>query len=347
MDGNAADFYDPSHSRIPPKEIAMSLRTLSALATLAVLAFAPAQQAVAQAATWPSKPVRIVVSFPPGGTSDIVARLVGQHLSEKLGQQFLVDNRPGAGGTLAADIVKKEAPDGYTLILANNAPFTIAPTQFRKIPYDPLKDFTHVAYIGASAPGLLVQPALGVKDLKGFIELTKKETKLSYGSSGVGSISHILGEGVKKKAGITMVHVPYKGSAPAIQDFKAGVLKTYYDLLAQNMPMVKAGEAVAIAVAAPKRISQAPEVPTFREQGLDIVLENWLGVSGPAGMPADLVKKIHDAVAEAVALPAVRDKLSGWGVDTIAMTSADYTKFVGEQIEVWKPLIIEAGAQEK
>ncbi|MGC3983964.1 MAG: tripartite tricarboxylate transporter substrate binding protein [Pseudorhodoferax sp.] len=324
-----------------------SLRTaLPALAALTVLALAPAQQALAQAASWPNKPVRIVVSFPPGGTSDIVARLVGQHLTDKLGQQFLVDNRPGAGGTLAADIVRKEASDGYTLILANNAPFTIAPTQFRKIPYDPLKDFTHVAYIGASAPGLLVQPALGVKDLKGFVELTKKD-KISYGSSGVGSISHILGEGVKKKAGIAMVHVPYKGSAPAIQDFKAGVLKTYYDLLAQNMPMVKAGEAVAIAVAAPRRISQAPDVPTFREQGVDIVLENWLGVSGPAGMPADLVKKIHDAVAEAVALPAVKDKLFGWGVETVAMTSADYTRFVGEQIEVWKPLIIEAGAQEK
>ncbi|HVR54380.1 MAG TPA: tripartite tricarboxylate transporter substrate binding protein [Pseudorhodoferax sp.] len=324
-----------------------SLRTaLPALAALTVLALAPAQQACAQAASWPSKPVRIVVSFPPGGTSDIVARLVGQHLSERLGQQFLVDNRPGAGGTLAADIVKKEAPDGYTLILANNAPFTIAPTQFKKIPYDPLKDFTHVAYIGASAPALLVQPSLGVKDFKGFVELAKKE-KISYGSSGVGSISHILGEGVKKKAGIAMVHVPYKGSAPAIQDFKAGVLKTYYDLLAQNMPMVKAGEAQAIAVAAPKRISQAPEVPTFREQGLDIVLENWLGVSGPAGMPADLVRKIHDAVAEAVALPAVKDKLFGWGVETVAMGSADYTKFVGEQIEVWKPLIVEAGAQEK
>ena len=324
----------------------MSPRFLSALAALAVGALAPLQHAAAQATAWPNKPVRIVVSFPPGGTSDIVARLVGQHLTEKLGQQFLVDNRPGAGGTLAADIVRKEAPDGYTLILANNAPFTIAPTQFKKIPYDPLKDFTHVAYIGASAPGLLVQPALGVKDWKGFVELTRKE-KISYGSSGVGSISHILGEGVKKKAGIQMVHVPYKGSAPAIQDFKAGVLKTYYDLLAQNMPMVKAGEAVAIAVAAPKRISQAPDVPTFREQGLDIVLENWLGVSGPAGMPADLVQKIHDAVAEAVALPAVKDKLSGWGVETIAMTSADYTRFVGEQIEVWKPLIVEAGAQEK
>lgn len=318
-----------------------------AAAAVAALAVLPTSSAWAQAADWPSKPVRIVVTFPPGGTSDIVARLLGQHLTEKLGQQFLVDNRPGAGGTVAGALVAKEAPDGYTLILANNAPFTIAPTQFKKIPYDPIKDFTHVAYLGASAPGLMVQPSLGVKDLKGFIELTKKDPKISYGSSGVGSISHILGEGVKKKAGISMVHVPYKGSAPAIQDFKAGVLKTYYDLLAQNVPMIKAGEAVALAVAAPQRISQAPDVPTFREQGIDIVLENWLGVSGPAGMNPELTKKIHDAFGDAMKLAAVKERLSTWGVETRVMTTPEYTKFVTEQIDVWRPLIIDAGAQEK
>jgi tripartite-type tricarboxylate transporter receptor subunit TctC len=331
--------------RLPRRQMLRS--ALAALGTVSVIGAFAGGASVAQAQeAWPTKPVRIVVSFPPGGTSDIVARLIGQYLTEKHGQQFLIDNRPGAGGTVAADIVKKEAPDGHTLILANNAPFTIAPTQFPKIPYEPVKDFSHVAYIGASAPGLLVQPSLGVKDLKGFVALAK-DSKLTYGSSGVGSISHILGEAVKKKAGIPMTHVPYKGSAPAIQDFKAGVLKTYFDLLAQNTPMIKAGEAVAIGVAAPQRISQAPDVPTFREQGLDIVLENWLGVSGPAGMSPALQQKIHDAVAEVVALPAVKEKLSGWGVETKTMTSAEYTSFVASQIEVWRPLIIDAGAQQK
>ncbi len=301
----------------------------------------------AQTPSWPSKPVRILVTFPPGGTSDIVARLLGQYMSEKLGQQFLVDNRPGAAGTVAAELLRKEPADGHTLILANNAPFTIAPTQFKKIPYDPVKDFTHVAYIGASAPALMVQPKLGVKDLGAFIAMAKADPKISYGSSGVGSITHILGEGVKRRAGISMVHIPYKGSAPAIQDFKAGVLKTYYDLLAQNMPMINAGEAVALAVAAPQRISQAPNVPTFREQGVDIVLENWLGVSAPAGVPADVVAKIHAAVGEAMALPAVREKLATWGIERRPMTSAEYAAFVAEQIVVWKPLIVDAGAQEK
>ena len=333
---------------MPASFLSATRRRLLGAAALAVAAVASLTPlpGLAQDA-WPSKPVRIIVSFPPGGTSDIVARLIGQHLSEKLGQQFLVDNRPGGGGTVAGELVHQEDPDGYTLILANNAPFTIAPTQFKKIPYDPTGDFTHISYIGASAPGLMVQPSLGVTDLAGFIALAKENPKISYGSSGVGSISHILGEGVKKKAGISMIHVPYKGSAPAIQDFKAGVLKTYYDLLAQNMPMINAGEAVALAVAAPERISQAPNVPTFREQGVDIVLENWLGVSGPAGMPPELVEKIHVEVAEAVALPAVQEKLKTWGIETRPMTSPEYSAFVAEQIEVWKPLIIDAGATEK
>lgn len=316
-------------------------------AAAAALVLLPPGLSHAQTADWPTKPVRIVVTFPPGGTSDIVARLIGAQMTEKFGQQFLVDNRPGAAGTVAAELVRKEAPDGYTLLLANNAPFTISPTQFKKIPYDPVKDFTHIAYIGASAPGLMVQPSLGVKDFKSFVAMAQADPKITYGSSGVGSITHILGEAVKKKAGIQMVHVPYKGSAPAIQDFKAAVLKTYYDLLAQNVPMIKAGEAVAIAVAAPERISQAPDVPTFREQGVDIVLENWLGVSGPAGMPPALVAKIRAAVMDAVAQPSSKEKLAGWGVETKTMTSDEYGKFVADQIEVWRPLIIEAGIQEK
>lgn len=299
-------------------------------------------------AVWPTKPVRILVTFPPGGTSDIVARLLGQYMSEKLGQQFLIDNRAGAGGTLAADIVKKEAADGHTLLLANNAPFTISPTQFRQMPYDTVKDFTHIAYIGASAPGLFVQPSLGIKTLKDFIDRAKAQPgQLKYGSSGVGSIHHVLGEALKRRAGINVVHVPYRGTAPAIQDFKAGVLSSFFDLLAQNVPMLQANEAIAVGVAAPERISQAPNVPTFREQGMDIVLENWLGVSGPAGMPAPVTAAIHAAVADAIALPAVQERLQSWGVERKAMTTADYAKFVADQIEVWRPLIIEAGAQER
>lgn len=302
--------------------------------------------ALASASEWPTAPVRIVVSFAPGGTSDIVARLLAQYMSEEIGQQILVDNRPGAAGTVAAELVAKSEADGLTLIMANNAPFTIAPTQFKQIPYDPMADFTHIAYIGASAPGLMVQPSLGVKDLAGFVELTKAGG-MTFGSSGVGSISHILGEAVNGAAGVKAIHVPYKGSAPAIQDFKAGVLKSYYDLIAQNMPMVNSGEAVALAIAAPERIPQAPNVPTFREQGMDIVLENWLGISGPAGMDPAMVDTIHDAFLAAVAKPEVQARLYDWGIVSQTMTSAEYTGFVQDQVAVWAPLIIAAGAQEK
>lgn len=284
---------------------------LPALAALTLLAL-PTQQVAAQtAASWPSKPVRIVVSFPPGGTSDIVARLVGQHLSDKLGQQFLVDNRPGAGGTLAADIVKKEAPDGYTLILANNAPFTIAPTQFKKIPYDPLKDFTHVAYIGASAPGLLVQPALGVKDLRGFVELTKKD-KISYGSSGVGSISHILGEGVKKKAGIQMVHVPYKGSAPATNDLLSGQIQVQFD--PTTLPHIAAGRLKCFAIASEKRWPGRLDIPTLREQGYGKMGgDAWYGILAPRGTNPAIVNKMSRAIGEAAAMPDINEKLVASG----------------------------------
>ncbi len=193
-----------------------------------------------------------------------------------------------------------------------------------------------------------MQPKSGIKSLADFIARAKAEPgKINYGSSGVGSIHHVLGEAVKKRAGINVVHVPYRGTAPAIQDFKAGVLQTYYDLLAQNVPMIKAGEAVAIAVAAPARISQAPEVPTFREQGIDLVLENWLGVSGPAGMPPEVVAAIHKAVQEAMALPAVQERLQSWGIERKTMTTTDFSAFVADQLQLWRPLIIEAGAQEK
>lgn len=299
-------------------------------------------------AAWPSKPVRIVVTFPPGGASDIVARLMGQYMSEKLGQQVIVDNRPGSGGTLGADIVKKEEPDGHTLVLANNAPFTIAPTQFRQIPYDTMRDFTHIGYVGSSSPGLFVQPSLGVKTLKEFIDKAKAQPgKLNYGSSGVGSIHHIAGESLKTQAGVSLVHVPYRGSAPAIQDFKAGVLSSFFDFVAQNVPMLQAKEAVCLGVAAPERISQAADIPTFKEQGINLVLEGWMGLSGPANMPAPVVAAIHGAMKDAMALAPVQDRLQSWGVERRAMSPAEFTKYVADQIDIWRPLIIGAGVQER
>ncbi|MEZ5935619.1 MAG: tripartite tricarboxylate transporter substrate binding protein [Alphaproteobacteria bacterium] len=318
---------------------------LLALALAGALAL-PLTEASAEAGAWSDEPVRIVVTFPPGGTSDLVARLLAKHLDASFGQKAVVDNRPGAAGTVAADYVAQQAPDGATLMIANNAPFTIAPTQFETLPYEPMAGFTHIAYIGASAPGLFVKPDSGVTSVAEFVELAKAQS-IAYGSSGVGSISHILGEAVDAALGIETLHVPYQGSAPAIQDFRAGVLDTFYDMVAQNSEMIEDGEAVAIAIAASERFPGVPEVPTFVEQGYDIVIENWVGLSGPAGIDPEVAATIHDATLEVFALPEVIKALEDLGITHRAMPSADYVSFVEKQIDVWKPLIVAAGVQGK
>lgn len=324
----------------------MKLKLRTCLSTgLAILALVQAPAVMAEPGAWSSEPVRIVVTFPPGGTSDLVARLLAQHLDVDFGQKAVVDNRPGAAGTVAADYVSKQAPDGTTLILSNNAPFTIAPTRFKSIPYKPLAGFSHIAYIGASAPGLFVKPETGIKTLKEYVKHVKN-SPMTYGSSGVGSISHILGEAVDAAVGVESIHVPYKGSSPAIQDFRAGVLDSFYDMVVQNSDMIEDKEAVAIAIASPERNPELPNVPTFREQGYDIVIENWVGISGPAGIKPDMVNKIHDTVLAVFANPKVQARLTELGITHTAMSTQEYTSLVADLIDVWAPLIRSAGIAE-
>lgn len=315
----------------------------AALTSIALLASPIAN---AEPGAWTNDPVRIVVTFPPGGTSDLVARLLAKHLDSDFGQKAVVDNRPGAAGTVAADYVAKQAADGTTLILSNNAPFTIAPTRFKSIPYKPVEDFTHVAYIGASAPGLFVQPSSGINTLEEYIA-NAKDKEMTYGSSGVGSISHILGEAVDAALGVKSIHVPYKGSAPAIQDFRAQVLDTFYDMAVQNSDMIEDNEAIAIAIASPERNPQLPDLPTFKEQGYDVVIENWVGLSGPAGIDTEMTKKINETVLAVFANPEVQTRLTELGITHTAMPSEEYTALVGNLIEVWAPLIVSTGIAEK
>lgn len=317
------------------------LMSTGAAATL----FLHAPAAQAEPGAWSDEPVRIVVTFPPGGTSDLVARLLAQHLDTDFGQKAVVDNRPGAAGTVAADYVAQQAPDGTTLILSNNAPFTIAPTRFQSIPYEPLDGFTHVAYIGASAPGLFVQPSSGITSLDEYVAFVK-ETPMTFGSSGVGSISHILGVAVDQALGVESIHVPYQGSSPAIQDFRAGVLDSFYDMVVQNSEMIEDNEAVAIAIASPERNKEIPDVPTFKEQGYDIVIENWVGLSGPAGIDPATAETIHDTVLAVFASPDIQERLKELGITHAAMSTEDYTAFVANSIEVWAPLIESAGIKE-
>lgn len=311
------------------------------LVSVAAAMLIGAEVAHAAPGAWSDEPVRIVVTFPPGGTSDLVARLLAQYLDSEFGQRAVVDNRPGAGGTVAANYVAQQPADGTTLILGNNAPFTIAPTQFESLPYDPMKSFTHIANLGASTPGLFVKPGLGIADLEEFIAAAKGPG-ITYGSSGVGSITHILGNAVDAALGIETIHVPYQGSAPAIQDFRAGVLDAFYDSMAQNAAMIEDKEVVALAVASPARSDRFPEIPTFREQGYDVVIENWTGLSGPAGMDPDMVATIHDAVEHIMALPPVIAQMGNWGISHTAMTTEEFAAFVAGAIEVWRPLILAA-----
>lgn len=320
----------------------MSIKTKLVGALLAISTSLLSTAALAAPGAWSEKPVRIVVTFPPGGTSDLVARLVAKHLDVDFGQKTVVDNRPGATGTVAASYVAKQKADGTTLILANNAPFTISPSRFKRLPYEPIKGFTHIAYIGASAPGLFVQPSSGIKTLKDYAAAAKRKP-MTYGSSGVGSIAHILGKAVDSAMSVDSIHVPYKGSAPAIQDFRAGVLESFYDMVVQNSDMIKNGEAVALAIASPERNPQLPNVPTFKEQGYDVVIENWVGLSAPAGVPSATRAKIHETVLAVFKKPEVKKKLTELGINHVAMSSKDYEKMVADSISVWAPLIKATG----
>ena len=323
----------------------MSLKIKVTGAALAIVAAMSSGAAFAEPGAWSDEPVRIVVTFPPGGTSDLVARLLAQHLDTDFGQKAVVDNRPGAAGTVAADYVAQQAPDGTTLILSNNAPFTISPTRFASLPYDPIEGFTHIAYIGASAPGLFVQPSSGITTLEEYVAFVK-ETPMTYGSSGVGSISHILGEAVDAALTVESIHVPYQGSSPAIQDFRAGALDSFYDMVVQNSAMIEDGEAVALAIASPERNPQVPDVPTFREQGYDVVIENWVGLSAPAGIDPGMRAKIHETILAVFANPEVQTKLTDLGITHIAMPSEEYEALVADLIGVWAPLIEAAGIKE-
>lgn len=312
-----------------------SLSLLAATASMALIAHAPAAQAA-----WPEKPVRIIVSFPPGGASDLVARLLGEKLSASLGQQFVVENKPGAAGTVAAGALQEAAPDGYTFMLSNLTPFNVAPTRFPATPYDPIADFDHITYVGTVHLGLFAAPALETADFAAFLEKAKADPgSIDYGSSGVGSWGHIIAEQFNRETGAQLFHIPYKGSGPMRLDFRAGVVPVIFDAVPQNLPSVAEGTAIPLAVSATGRLDTLPGTPTFTELGYDIVAENWLGVSGPAGVPDDIKQSLDAALQEAMADPEVTAQFDGWGLVRAPKTSAEFEAYVAAQFEAWKPLV--------
>jgi len=299
------------------------------------------------AQAWPTKPVSVVVTFSPGGSSDIVARLISAPLQAELGQPVIVDNRPGAGGTIGAAVVAKAAPDGYTLLLSNSAPISISPFMLTTPTYDPAKSFTHVSYIGSVANVFVVYPGVPAKNMAELIAWIKAQTTpVNYGSGGIGSIGHIVGETFKNEHGLKMEHIGYKGSSPMANDLLGGRLNLAIDTLPQNVPFIKDGKLRALAVTSPKRAGLAPDVPSVLEAGQKkLVAENFLGVSGPAGLPQPIVQRLHAAMTKALADPTVIKRLEDLGVYGRPMSSAEFSAFVQNQVNEWAAPVKASGAK--
>ena len=295
-------------------------------------------------AAWPTRPVKLVISFPPGGSSDFVARTLAPFLGEMFGQPFVIENKPGAGGMIAAEGLKREAPDGYNFIISNNAPFSIAPTQFKVVNYDAVKDFTHIAYLGSSYGGAVAHPKVGVKTLPELIAKAKANPgKLTFGSSGTGSIGHIVGETFKRLTGTDMLHVPYKGAGPLRQDLMAGVVDLSLEGLLGSLPLIRAGSLVGLGTASAERLPPVPEFATFREQGVDMVTENWHGLTAPARLPSAITERLVRGLDTLLQRKDVLEKLAVYGVFMRPMNSAAFNSYVAAQIEYWKPQIVAAG----
>src|SRR5713226_776080 len=299
------------------------------------------------AQTWPVKPLRIIVTFSPGGSSDIVARLISVPLQSELGQPILIDNRPGAGGTIGALEAARAAPDGYTLLLSNSSPISISPAMQDEPRYDPVKSFTHVSYIGSVANVFVVHPSVPASSLRELIGWIKAQPDpVNYGSGGIGSIGHIVGETLKKDQGLAMEHVGYKGSSPMHNDLLPGTIKLAIDTLPQNVPFIKDGRLKALAVTSSARASMAPDVPSVLELGhKKLVAENFLGVSGPAGLPRPVIERLHAAVKKSLADPKIAQRLAELGVQGRDMSPEEFTAFVADQVREWHQPVKDSGAK--
>jgi tripartite-type tricarboxylate transporter receptor subunit TctC len=281
------------------------------------------------------------VTFAPGGASDIVAREISAPLAKALGQPVVVDNKPGAGGTIGGSEVARSAPDGYTLMLSNSTPLSIGPYTVPKLPYDPVKQFTHVAMLGVAPVAIMANPKAGLATLKDVPKAAAAAGgNLSFGSGGPGSIGHIVGEMIKIDMKVSMTHVPYRGGAPMTTDLIAGTIPVGIDVITAYVPMMKSGQIKGLAITSRTRSPLAPEVPTVVELGYpDLVADNYFGVSGPAGLPAEVSGKLAAALAEIVAQPAIVKRFEELGITPLKMDSAHFAGFVEKQIKDWAPAI--------
>jgi tripartite-type tricarboxylate transporter receptor subunit TctC len=318
-----------------------TLRYLASLAATLLLA------AAAHAQTWPGKPIRWIVPYPPGGITDTVTRLVTQRVSEALGQPIVVENRPGANSILGADLAAKAAPDGYTFLTVIAAHAANATLYAGKLPFDPVKSFAPVS-LAASAPLIMTASnAFPAKDVRELIAYAKANPgKISFGSSGIGAAAHLTTELLKQTAGVDMVHVPYKGTAPALQGVMANDIQILVDVPSSLMPHVRSGKIKALGMFSKARVTGAPEVPTVAEAGgPPIESATWVAFLAPAGTPREIVARVAQEVAKAVSAPDLRDKLVQMGIEPVGNTPDQLAQFINDEIAKWAKVINTAGVK--
>jgi tripartite-type tricarboxylate transporter receptor subunit TctC len=315
---------------------------LSLLARAAILLLALAAPAIA-ADDYPNRPVRLIIPFPPGGSNDVVGRLVAKQLSEKLGQQVFVDNRVGAGGVLGTQAASVAVPDGYTLLVISIA-HAVNPALY-KLEYDPIKSFTPVSILATGPNVLVVNPELNVKSVKDLLALAKdKPGELNYASAGIGSFQHLGGELFKLTAGVNIVHVPYRGGGPAMQDVIAGQVKIMFSSLIQTTPFIKSGQLRPLGTGGSVRSPVLPDVPTIAEAGVPgYVAENWWGILAPAGTPTPIVEKLHRDIQAALKAPELQAQFAREGAVSVEMSSAEFGEYIKAETVKWTRVVKEGG----
>ncbi len=308
---------------------------------IAVMAGGVAAQA------WPAKPIKWVVPFAPGGTTDILARTVGDKLSVALGQPVIIENKPGAGGGVGAEFTAKAAPDGYTIMGGTISTHAINASLYSKLPYDPVKDFAAVTLIARVPNMLVINPSIPAKDVRELIVLLKANPgKYSFASSGNGTSQHLSGELFKSMAGVEMQHIPYKGSPPALQDVMGGQVAMTFDNITTAWPLAKDGRLRALAVTTAKRSPIAPDVPTLAESGLPgFEVGSWQGVFAPAGTPPEIVKRLNAEIVKILNQPDVREKLLALGAEPVGNSPEEFSAMVKAEVVKWSDVVRKSGAK--
>jgi len=314
------------------------LRRLAAL--LAVLLAIP----LAHAQAWPSRPVKMIVPFPAGGPTDVLTRVLSDKLSQALGQPVVVENKPGAGGSIGADLAAKAAPDGYTLVMATGSTHSVGPHLNRSLPYDPVKDFTPIVYVGFGTNILLVSPTLGVGNVRELIALAKaKPGGLNYATSGIGSVAHLTSEMFASMAGVKLTHVPYKGTQLSITDLVSGQVGMLFDNVLTAKPHVEQGRLKGIAISSRKRSTVVPDIPTMDEAGVPgFDSWNYFGVFGPANLPPAIVQRVNAEMNRILADPAVKERFHAFGFEITGGTPAQFAEVIQSESRRWAKVIRDA-----